>query len=293
MEMMTPLVSGHTRVISILGSPISQAMSPSLHNASFERLGVDCVCIAADVGPEALPVAIAGARALGFAGLIVTMPLKTDVVQYLDELSPAARLMGAVNTIVRDGNRFIGHNTDGAGMMRAVAEAGVHVAGQQMTVIGAGGAGSAICAQAVLDGVREVSVFNNRDAFFRNAQQRFATLAGETGATVTLFDLADTSQLARQVSNSALVVDATRVGMAPLHGQSNVAAEWLSQGQAVVDTVYVPRVTELLKRAAESGATAISGLEMLLWQAALAEELWFGVDMPVDYIREMFFEDQD
>ena len=155
------IVSGRTKVICIFGSPIAQAMSPSLHNASFQQLGVDCVCIAADVRPEGLKDAVQGARVMGFSGLIVTMPDKTGILQYLDELSPAAELMGAVNTVVRDGDRLIGHNTDGAGFMRAVALAGVDVIGKKMTLIGGAGAGqlaksvNQICIAGIVQGLAE------------------------------------------------------------------------------------------------------------------------------------------
>ncbi len=285
------IVSGRTKVICIFGSPIAQAMSPSLHNASFQQLGVDCVCIAADVRPEGLKDAVQGARVMGFSGLIVTMPDKTGILQYLDELSPAAELMGAVNTVVRDGDRLIGHNTDGAGFMRAVALAGVDVIGKKMTLIGAGGAGSAIYTQAALDGVKEIAVFNIRDGFFDATARRLAEVADRTGMQLKLYDLADKTELAKQISDSALIADATKVGMPPLDNESNVAKQWLVAGQAVADTVYVPRVTKLLREAQEVGATPISGLGMLLWQAAIAEQLWFGLEMPVPYIQDRFFGD--
>lgn len=282
-------VTAQTKVIAILGSPIAQAMSPSLHNASFDYLGIDCVCVAADVQPDQVSDALGGARALGFAGLIVTMPDKNAVIEHLDHLSPAARLMGAVNVITREGDEFTGHNTDGAGFMRAVKEAGVAVVGKKMTLIGAGGAGSAIYTQAALDGVAEIAVFNMKDAFFEQTKDRLNRVADETGTKLTLHDLADRSLLANQVAESVLVADATRVGMAPLDQESNIAKEWLQPGQAVVDTVYVPRQTKLLQLAAEVGAQPISGLGMLLWQAALAEELWFDVQMPVEHIQGLFF----
>ncbi len=282
-------VTAATEVIAILGSPIKQAMSPSIHNASFRQLGIDCVCIGADVLPEKVEAAVAGARAMGMAGLIVTMPDKAEVIKHLDGLSPAAELMGAVNIIVRESDRFIGHNTDGAGFMRAVAEADIDMAGQKMALIGTGGAGSAISTQAALDGVSELAVFNLVDDFFEPAGQRLAELAERTGARVKLYDLADSDELARQIADSRLVVDATKAGMAPLIDHSNIEAAWLRPGLAVADTVYVPRETKLLKLADQAGATPISGLGMLLWQAALAEKLWFDVDMSVPYIEELFF----
>ncbi|MPM64235.1 Shikimate dehydrogenase (NADP(+)) [bioreactor metagenome] len=160
-----------------------------------------------------------------------------------------------------------------------------------MTLIGAGGAGSAIYTQAALDGVKEIAVFNIRDGFFDATARRLAEVADRTGMQLKLYDLADKTELAKQISDSALIADATKVGMPPLDNESNVAKQWLVAGQAVADTVYVPRVTKLLREAQEVGAIPISGLGMLLWQAAIAEQPWFGLEMPVPYIQDRFFGD--
>lgn len=283
-------ISGHTGLVPLLGSPVEHSLSPAIHNESFRRLGIDAVYLVADVTVDTLASAIAGARALGFRGLNVTMPCKTAVLQYLDGLSPAAELMGAVNTIACTDGKLIGHNTDGAGLMRSISEAGFDVVGQKITVIGAGGAGSAAFTQAALDGVAEVSVFNVHDEFFESTAERVATLSDKTGASISLFDLSDTEKLAKEVRESLVIIDATRVGMAPLDNVSNVEKDWLHPGQAVVDTVYHPVETKLLKTAKEAGATPVDGLGMLLWQAAIAEEIWFGKEMPVEEIREVIFD---
>lgn len=285
-----PDISGHTKLAILLGTPVEHSLSPAIHNTSFRQLGVDAVYLVADIASEAdLADAVAGARAMGFLGLNVTMPYKTSVIKYLDGLSPAAELMGAVNTIEVRGNQLIGHNTDGAGLLRSVVEAGFEVAGNPVTVIGAGGAGSAVFTQAALDGASDISVFNVRDDFFAATEQRLAELQDRTGVPCTLYDLADEETLAERVGASTVVVDATRIGMEPFEDQSNVKAEWLHAGQAVVDTVYHPVETLLLTLAKEAGATPINGLGMLLWQAAIAEEVWLGQQMPVDYIREAVF----
>ena len=260
-----------------------------MHNASFAELGLDCVYLCHDVVPSAIGAAVAGARAMGFAGFNVTMPCKAAVIEHLDELSPAARLMGAVNTVKREGDRLIGHNTDGAGLLRSVAERGFDVAGADVAVIGAGGAGSAVYTQAALDGAGRVSVFKRANASFGPTSQKIAALSERTGVSLTLTDVADEAALERAVREADIVVDATRVGMSPLESQSNVKEEWLRPGQAVVDTVYHPRETKLLALAAHAGATPIDGLGMLLWQAAIAEEIWLDVAMPVDRVREAVF----
>ena len=283
------MISGRTGVFVLFGSPVEHSLSPAIHNTSFAELGLDYVYLCHDVAPAAIGAAVEGAHAMGFAGFNVTMPCKAAVIEHLDELSPAARLMGAVNTVTREGDRLIGHNTDGAGLLRSVTERGFNVAGADVTVIGAGGAGSAVYTQAALDGAGRVSVFKRANSSFEASSKKIAALSEHTGVKLSLTDVADEAALERAVREADIVVDATRVGMAPLENQSNVKEEWLRPGQAVVDTVYHPRKTKLLELAARAGATPIDGLGMLLWQAAIAEEIWLDVAMPVDRVREAVF----
>lgn len=283
------MISGRTGAFVLFGSPVEHSLSPAIHNTSFAELGLDYVYLCHDVAPAAIGAAVDGARAMGFAGFNVTMPCKAAVIRHIDELSPAAHLMGAVNTVTREGDRLIGHNTDGAGLLRSVTERGFNVAGADITVIGAGGAGSAVYTQAALDGAGKISVFKRANSSFEASSKKIAALCEHTGVNLTLADVADEAALERAVREADIVVDATRVGMAPLENQSNIEEEWLRPGQAVVDTVYHPRKTKLLELAARAGATPIDGLGMLLWQAAIAEEIWLDVAMPVDRVREAVF----
>ena len=283
------MISGRTGAFVLFGSPVEHSLSPAIHNTSFAELGLDYVYLCHDVAPAAIGAAVDGARAMGFAGFNVTMPCKAAVIRHIDELSPAAHLMGAVNTVTREGDRLIGHNTDGAGLLRSVTERGFNVAGADVTVIGAGGAGSAVYTQAALDGAGKISVFKRANSSFEASSKKIAALSEHTGVNLSLTDVADEAALERAVREADIVVDATRVGMAPLENQSNIKEEWLRPGQAVVDTVYHPRKTKLLTLAARAGATPIDGLGMLLWQAAIAEEIWLDVAMPVDRVREAVF----
>lgn len=284
-----PQITAHTKTIALIGSPVEHSLSPAMHTLAFDELGVDCVYLAYDVTTDELGMAAAGLKALGFTGYNVTMPHKTFIPQYLDELSDAAELMGAVNTVVIENGKGVGHNTDGAGFMRNVKEHGVDVIGKKMTIIGAGGAGSAIYTQAALDGVAAIDVYNIKDDFFDATAERIAKVAKKTGCEMRLIDLNDKGSLERSIAESALLVNATRVGMGELAGQSAVPAEFLVDGLAVADTVYEPRKTKLLEDAEEKGLVAISGLGMLLWQAAIAEEIWVGKEMPRDLIEKTFF----
>lgn len=284
-------ISGHTKTIALIGSPVEHSMSPAMHNAAFDKLGLDYAYVVFDVQPDDVEVVVKGMKAMGFAGYNVTMPLKTLVLPYLDELSDAAQLMGAVNTVVVKDGKAIGHNTDGAGFMRNLKENGVDIIGKKMTIVGAGGAGSAVFTQAALDGVKEIDVFNIRDNFYEATEKRIGEIAAKTGCNVTLHDLDDKDDLRASVASSQLFVNATRVGMAPMEDGCTLEEDMLHDGLAVADTVYNPRKTKLLAMAEAHGNKAVNGLGMLLWQAALGEKIWTGQEMPVSYIEEKFYTD--
>ena len=281
-----PQITGHTQTIALIGSPVEHSLSPAMHTCSFDELGIDCVYLAYEVAPEELEAAAAGMKALGFAGYNVTMPHKTFIPQYLDGLSDAAELMGAVNTVDIKNGKAIGHNTDGAGFMRNIKENGVDVIGKKITLVGAG---SAIYTQAALDGVAAIDIYNMKDNFFDVTAERVAKVAEKTGCKMRLIDLDYKESLKQSIVESALFVNATRVGMGDLADQSVIPADYLVDGLAVADTVYEPRKTKLLKEAEAKGLKAVSGLGMLLWQAAIAEDIWVGKEMPTKLIEEKFF----
>ena len=152
-------ITGHTGLICLLGSPCAHSISPMMHNAAFEALDLDYRYLAFDVNEETLPAAVDGLKAMNARGFNLTMPDKNRMVSLCDQLSPAARLIGAVNTVVNDNGVLTGHNTDGAGYMQSVKDAGFQISGEKMTLLGAGGAATAILVQAALDGVREIPSF--------------------------------------------------------------------------------------------------------------------------------------
>ncbi len=285
----TDRVSGHTKTIALIGTPVEHSMSPAMHNTSFEHLRLDYIYLAYDVQPEELKDAVVGLKTLGFAGYNVTMPHKTMIGQYLDELSPAAELMGAVNTVVIKDGKSIGHNTDGAGFMRNIKENDVDIIGKKMTIVGAGGAGSAIFTQAALDGVAEIDIYNIHDKFFDRTAERIAGIAEKTGCKMRLIDLGDQESLKQSVAESVLFVNATSVGMEGNEDASTLPAEFMVDGLALADTVYNPRKTKLLKDAEAKGLKILPGLGMLLWQAAIGEDIWTGKEMPTDLIEEKYF----
>lgn len=287
----TDRISGHTKLITLIGKPVEHSMSPAMHNASFEYLGEDYVYLATEIdSPDDLDKTIQGMKIMGFAGCNITMPYKRAIIPYLDELSPAAELMGAANTVVFEEGKAVGHNTDGAGFMRNLKENNIDVIGKKITLVGVGGAGSAIYTQAALDGVAAIDIYNSKDAFFDVAAERIADIAQKTGCAIRLIDLDNKEALKHSIEESALFINATRVGMGDLAGQSVIPKEYLVDGLAVADTVYDPRKTQLILDAEERGLKTAPGLGMLLWQAAIGEDIWIGKEMPTGLIKERFFD---
>ncbi len=283
-------ITGHTRLTALLGSPVSHSISPQMHNEAFRQLGLDYVYLAFDVGPERLKEAFEGLKAIDIQGFNLTMPLKTAILPYLDALTPAARLAGAVNTVYLENGQYIGHTTDGTGYMLSVADAGCDIIGKKMTLLGAGGAATAICIQAALDGVSAIDMFKRVNNTFDSTAAFCERVARETGCCIRLYDINDPRQLEKSISESALLTNATNVGMAPDTGHSILKdSSMLHPGIVVSDIIYNPRETLLMKQAREAGCSCFNGMYMLLFQGAASFRCWTGQDMPVDIIRKKYF----
>lgn len=283
-------ITGHTVLTGLLGSPVAHSISPLMHNESFRQLGLDYAYLAFDVGCEGLKTAVDGLKILGARGFNLTMPNKNLMCELVDKRSPAAELAGAVNTVVNNNGILTGHTTDGVGYMMAAKDAGYDLTGKTMTLLGAGGAATAILVQAALDGLAEINVFNRKDSFWGRIQQLVDNVNARTGCRVTLYDLADKSALASCIEKSSLLTNATSVGMAPNTDGCLIDDEALLRPDLVVsDVIYNPKETKLLRIAREHGCATFNGLYMLLYQGAEAFRLWTGQDMPVELIKEKFF----
>ena len=197
-------ITGHTGLTGLLGSPVAHSISPMMHNASFEHLGLDYVYLAFDVGTDKLAAAVDGLRAMNVRGFNLTMPDKNKMCELCDRLSPAAEISQAVNTVVNDNGILTGHTTDGTGYLLAAKDAGYDLIGKKMTLLGAGGAATSILVQAALDGLSEISVFSIHDQFYVRAEQIVQTLNERTNCTVQLFDFEDDSILRREIADSLL-----------------------------------------------------------------------------------------
>lgn len=285
---MAERITGHTELIGLIATPIRHSSSPTMHNEAFAKLGLDYAYLAFEVGTEELEDTIKGFRAMKVRGSNVSMPNKTVVHKYLDKLSPAAELCGAVNTIVNDDGVLTGHITDGIGCMSALKDAGVDIIGKKITIVGAGGAATAIQVQAALDGVAEISIFNKKDKFFENAEKTVEKLNSKTKCKVALYDLDNLDKLKEEIASSVLFINATGVGMKPLEGITYIPdTSFFRPDLTVLDIVYAPRETALLKLAKSAGCRTLNGLGMMLFQGAAAFKMWTGKDMPIDYMKEI------
>ena len=284
---MAERITGHTELIGLMAYPIRHSSSPAMQNEAFAKLGLDYAYLAFEVDNDTLEDAITGLRALKMRGSNVSMPNKTVVHKYLDELSPAAEMCGAVNTIVNDNGKLTGHITDGIGYMQSLKDNDIDVIGEKMTIVGAGGAATAIEIQAALDGVAEISIFNRKDEFWANAEKTVEKINTKTNCKATLYDLADLDKLKEEIADSYLFANATGMGMKPLEGQTYIPDKsFFRKDLIVTDVVYFPRETEMLRMAKEVGCKTMNGLGMMLFQGSAAFELWTGQPMPIEYMKE-------
>lgn len=284
-------ISGKTKTFALIGSPVGHSGSPGIYNYCFETMGFDNVYVALDVSLERLSDAMAGIKAMGFSGINVTMPCKSAVIEYLDEISPAARFMNACNVAVNKDGRWIGDNTDGAGFVNNLKSQGVDVAGKTMSIIGAGGAGTAVAVQSALSGASKIFVFNLKDEFFVRAENTACKICESLPACkFEVYDLSDEKALKKAVSESDILVNTTRSGMAPNTDEMPVPSEGIfREGLVVCDTIYNPKETKLLSEAKKSGCVTVDGTGMLIYQAAAAFKLFTGAEMPVEEVRNLMF----
>ncbi len=291
---MAERITGHTELIGLMAYPIRHSSSPAMHNEAFAYLGLDYAYLAFEVDNSTLEDAVKGIRALKLVGSNVSMPNKTVVGQYLDKLSPAAELCGAVNTIVNENGVLTGHITDGIGYMQSLKDYDIDVIGKKMTIAGAGGAATAIEIQAALDGVKEISIFNVRDKFWENAEKTVEKINSKTNCKATLYDLDDKETLRREIEDSYLLANATGMGMKPLEGQTFLPdTSFLRPDLIVTDTVYAPAKTRFLEMAEEVGCKRMNGFGMMLFQGAAAFKMWTGHDMPIEHMKEVLGIDYD
>lgn len=277
-------IKGSTGLLCLIGSPVGHSGSPAMYNFSFRHHGLDYAYMAFDIREDEAEAAVQAMRLLNVRGFNVTMPCKNVVAGLVDELSPAARIIGAVNTVVNDQGRLVGHMTDGGGFVRNLREHGVDVKDKKIVLLGAGGAATAIAVECALQGARAISVFNASDPFLDRARTTAETLAVEVpGCQVKVICLEDQKALRDEIASGDILVNATSVGMKPREDATLIGdVTMFRPGLVVADTVYNPLETKLMRQAREAGCQVIGGKGMLLWQGAIAFKLYTGLDMPVE-----------
>ena len=290
-----PNITGHTELVGLMAYPIRHTQSPTTHNLAYDKNGDDVIQLAFEVDNDSLKDAVQSIRALKMLGSNISMPNKTVVHKYLDEVDEAAKLCGAINTVVnmRDENgqvtgKLKGYNTDGMGYWQGLKEEGIDFKGMKMVLIGTGGAATAIAVRGALDGIAEIEIFNIKDKFWANAEETVKKIRENTDCIVNLYDLDDKDKLREEIADSYLFAQATGVGMKPLEGQTVVPDETYFRPDLIVtDTVYAPRETVMMKQAKEAGCERVyNGMSMMLFQALIAIKLYTGKDTPVDYMKE-------
>ena len=273
------VISGRTEVFAVIGDPIEHTLSPAMQNAAFEHLNLDFVFLAFRVTSDELENAVRAVRALGIRGLNVTMPHKNSVTEFLDEADPAVKFLRAANTILNQRGRLRGFNTDGVGALKALKNNGVNLAGKKVLLLGAGGAAKAI-AFSLTKEVDELCILN-RDAA---KARELASVLEPCGKRIVGKELSSI-QLQQELLGSDVLINATFVGMTPYASESLVKTEWLKPELTVMDIVYNPVETKLIRDARAAGAKVVNGVEMLLYQSAASFEIWTGCKAPVDVMR--------
>jgi len=279
-------ISASTQLCAVIGNPVAHSLSPAIHNAAFEHLGLDYVYVACPV--EDVKGALAGMRALkNFRGMSVTIPHKTEVMKYVDEIGEVDRSIGSINTVIHEQDRLIGLGTDGAGALKALVDNGVEIDGENILMLGAGGAARAIAFTLAWNTKpRELSILDINEALLKRL-----TTDLETGTDAVIrCGLLTESSLAAAMETADVIIHCTPVGMHPNVDATLIPAELFRPDQVVFDIVYTPLETKLQAEAKSRGLKVIPGVEMFVNQAVLQFEHFTGVDAPVEVMRRVVME---
>jgi len=276
-------ISPTTRICAVIGNPVGHSLSPALHNAAFDELGLDFVYVAFRV--EDLKAALAGMRALeNFRGMSVTIPHKIEAMRHVDEIAAEDRHIGSINTIINEQGRLIGLGTDGPGALKALVDAGVAIDGRSVLMLGAGGAARAVAfTLALKTGLAKLTILDVNEELLAGLA---TDLEAGSPARIESEALTDAS-VTRAMAHADLIINCTPIGMHPKEGVSLVPIDSFRPGQAVFDVVYTPLETKLLADARSRGLKTISGVEMFINQAVLQFRQFTGVDAPVEVMRRV------
>jgi len=279
-----PSIHATTQVCAILGHPVGHSLSPAIHNAAFDALGLDYVYVAHDVSPDLLAAAIAGARAMNYRGLSVTIPHKVAALASVDDVDETARTIGCINTVVNDDGHLTGHNSDGLGALAALRRAGADPAGRRVVILGSGGAARALAVTVAASATPQRIVMLG--VVLDELAQLSRDVQGLGRCETVGRELTDTA-LSEELAQADLLLHCTPVGMHPNAETSLVPSGLLRPELCVFDAVYNPRRTALLRAAAAVGCRVVEGLEMFVGQAVVQFELWTGQTAPIEVMRRV------
>lgn len=276
-------IDANTRLYAVIGDPVSHTLSPAIHNAAFQALGLNCVYLAFQV--KNVKEALGGLRSLGnFTGLSVTVPHKRAVIEHLDEVEKEAKLVGSVNTIMKREGKLWGSTSDGPAALRALEEAGIRPEGESVLFLGSGGVARAISFSLALARKPEELVIMG--IVPPEVEELARDLSQATGVKVRGVGLSEDT-LREEVGKAGLLIQCTPVGMHPRINEALVPRELLRPELTVFDVVYRPLRTRLLREAEETGCRTLPGLDMFLYQAVIQFELWTGKKAPLAVMREV------
>ena len=279
-------INTSTQLCGLLGNPVEHSLSPAIHNAAFQHLGLNFVYLAFPV--EDVEGALRGIKALGnLRGFSVTIPHKISVMPYLDDIEATARHIGSVNTIVKEDGKLTGYNTDASGALQALTRAGVRTQGQHVLMLGSGGAARAIAFALAIEGSVNALTLLGIDQQERTALAQ--ELREKTSITIH-HDSITEETLEREISRSHILIHCTPIGMHPNVNDSCVPKHLFTKNLTVMDIVYNPLETQLLREAKEMGCQVIRGVEMFVNQAVGQFERWTGQPAPIDVMRAVLEE---
>ena len=277
------------QLTGLIGYPVKHSKSPLMHNTAFKELGLDYTYELFKVKEDEVAEAFKDLKDLNVAGFNCTMPDKIKAFELADEVSREAKLIGAANTIVNKGGKFIAFNTDGIGFVNALKENGYDVKNQTITILGSGGAASAIIVQCALEKAKEINVLSIKDKFWDKAKELVDNIIEETSVKINLIEMTDET-IDGCVNKSSLLCNATPVGMAPNKDTCLIKdATLLRSDLVVVDIIYNPLETKLYKMAKSNGCKVLNGIEMLIHQGATSFELWTKKDFPIEIVRDVVY----
>ncbi len=281
-------IDGHTTLYCLLGHPARHSISPRMHTTAAKLLGVNMVYLAFDIEPNEIGITVEALRLLQAGGFNLTMPFKRTVIPYLDRITKASELSGAVNTVINKDGVLIGDTTDGIGYLDSLLDSGFDYHGKKMTLLGAGGAATSIAVSAALSGVKRIDIFKRKNKTYEETEAFAERINSSTDCDVLVFPMDDSDAMKDSIASSDLLTNATNVGMED-DKTSLVPKEFLRPDLFVSDIIYHPAETTLLSYARECGCRYKNGEDMLLFQGAASFKEWTGLQMPVEAIKKLVF----